>query len=1248
MPASNANPSSQTPSQDDYASEEAYQAREVERRKEREALMSRLNERQAMAVNLSAVSTLVLAGAGSGKTSVLTARIAKLVSMGVQSREILAVTFTNKASEEMKVRLRKLMDRRTVSDIWSGTFHSLCNKMLRENALAAGLPRSFAILDTDGQEAMCRGILKDLGLTKSAAKEKAKVAAQPDLVDALLSAPSSADPLAHLTDDDADEGENSFVTPAQCASYISSRKEALEPPRPPLREITLRSTANEQMEVVYSMYQERCAKSGLLDFQDLLTRTVELLEKDEDVRRRYQSRFSAILVDEFQDTNDIQYRWLQLIKGERAHVMAVGDDYQSIYAFRGANPKNMFRFLAEMATDRAAPEGRVIKLEQNYRSLPHILEAANAIIARNPNQMAKTLFTSQPDRGERMDLTQFANGVVEAASIARAIHALTRNRKVPPSEIAVLYRTNQQSRLIEQELNKLGVPLTVYGGFRFYERQEVKNLLAYLDLVMDMTRDLSFGRVANFPPRGIGERTIEELRQTAKIRGRSMMEMVGERSETMARNPASIGNAAAQKKQRQLEGFTNLILDLTDAAQEMPLHKLIELVIARSGLREHYTEEAGGSKAGQAEAEERIANLAELVSASRQFILDNPQLASMTGAEQLPEYMAHVTLMTSTSESDMSRKNTVSLMTVHSSKGLEFDHVYLTGLEESVFPHGRAIKEDEERGNGKSINDAMRDFGASDEDDEQPEGDAYAGLVDGESMQEERRLMYVAVTRARKTLTMSCAKERLINGEIKLFEPSRFIYEVPAARLATNGFPGLEDVSARTAPALTRAPHTPAAPIERPRIAGHVAVQGSLDEKVMTTDIKFAGAGSIRVVSKRRERGAVSEMPGETVIDVDRSHPILGNRHFLKNHEDDAERAAVIASYERDLERDLLAGGQMSRAIEELASRVAGGERIALRCWCAPRDCHADGLASRVAQRARSLMTDAASSTATLQAPAPGADAASGRVLAVIGTAGRDKDQPMTAQLWRSMVDDARRRVSQKPALTVVSGGAAWADHLAVRLFLDGAVPNLVLHLPAPLENGRFSGPQQSSASAANYYHSMFSRVAGIDSLAELQGLVRAAASGDPRIRITVEDAAPGYASMFARNRKVAEACNAVLAYTWGGEVADGGTSNTWKQCNAAKAAGDMTHVSLMSLVPQPLAATPAVAQRQTERDIERRAERRAPGSTPGATTSIASTAPSASTTSGYSVRASAPSDASKARLVNLMNGARRQSAPRP
>ena len=572
--------------EDDQAAAE-FAAREAERAKERAELLARLNTEQHEAVTMPHESALVLAAAGSGKTSVLTARIAQLVTQGnpsIPANSVMAVTFTNKASQEMQHRLRKLLDKRSVNELWVGTFHSLCNRILRENYEAAGLPKNFAILDTDGQEAIVRTILKDFGLTKASVKRARaqESVTSPDVPAAAAAALQAADPLADAGD--GEEAVDEFVTPGQCVKFINGRKEKQAQPKPSGQQITTLSTDVDQMETVYAEYQVRLEAQGLLDFQDLLTRGTALLKSNDEVRANYQDKFRAILVDEFQDTNDIQFEWLNLMKGKNCHVMAVGDDDQSIYAFRGADPKNMGRFLKRLTVTPKHPKGRLIRLEQNYRSLPHILAAANAIIDRNTNRLGKVLRTGKPDHGERIDMVTYANAMTEASAIATSIHRMVREEGVTPSEVAILYRTNQQSRLIEQELNKRGVPLTVYGGFRFYERQEVKHILSYLDLVCDMDRDLSFMRVANFPPRGIGERTLEELRQSAQVDRLSMMELVGKRAEKMEQDPKSIGNAAAQKKVRQLQTFTNLVLDLADEAIEKPLSQLIDSVIERAVL----------------------------------------------------------------------------------------------------------------------------------------------------------------------------------------------------------------------------------------------------------------------------------------------------------------------------------------------------------------------------------------------------------------------------------------------------------------------------------------------------------------------------------------------------------------------------------------------------------------------------------------------------------------------------------------
>ena len=764
----------------------------------RDSLLEKLNDRQAQAVGMEHGSVLVLAGAGSGKTSVLTARVAYLLADGIDPSQVMTVTFTNKASQEMRNRLNRILPRNEASDLWMGTFHSLCNRMLRESHKEAGLPKNFAILDTDGQEVMLKSLMRDAGLLPTKAeRDAAKAAAAiPDLLTVdPLSGMGGDQPQASAgaqsgppdAGDDDDEEDERRMKPSEVVSWINGKKERNIKPG----DIEALSPEDETRIQLYKSYQQTCSDQGLLDFSDLLHRCVELLEKDPMVRNRYRGKFKAILVDEFQDTNDVQYRWIQLLKSDRAFVMAVGDDDQSIYAFRGANPENMKRFVDEMTVTADHPEGRVIKLEQNYRSLPYILDAANAVIDKNSNRLGKSLWSGKPDQGERIQATEYENGYTEAQTVATRIHHLVRTEGVAPNEVAILYRTNTQSRLLEQELNKLSIPVTVYGGFRFYERQEVKNVLAYMDLVCSFERDISLSRVVNFPPRGIGERTIEDLRQESKENNVSMMEMIGQREAN-----GTVTGAVALRKQAQLVEFAGMMIGLSEIAQTSKLSQLVEAVIEQSGIRKFYEDGGGaakkkpkaGGKGGQAaksEEEERLGNISELVSAAAQFEQDNPHLT--TAAELLPEYLSFVQLMSSTSAADMDKKATVSLMTVHSSKGLEFDHVFITGMEEGIFPHARSIKEDEANGHGGNAADDAWVESMLDNDDLKASSDEFTGSgpddIDGPGIQEERRLMYVAMTRARKELQISHAKVRMLGKEEKETERSRFVLEIPKARI---------------------------------------------------------------------------------------------------------------------------------------------------------------------------------------------------------------------------------------------------------------------------------------------------------------------------------------------------------------------------------------------------------------------------------------------------------------------------------
>lgn len=689
-------------------------------------LIEKFNDRQREAVTMPLESCLVLAGAGSGKTAVLTARIGCVTErMNVLPERVLAVTFTNKAAEEMRKRLRRVVGDEAVSKMWIGTFHSLCNRILRQEHESAQLPRGFAILDTDGQERMIRQILRD----READRKK----------------------------DDSEER-------AKPAPYLKGINEAKEAQRKPYDIDEDMEGLPEGFVDVFVEYNQICRAQGLLDFNDLQTRTLELFEQSPEVLSAFKHKFQTIFVDEFQDTNEVQYQWLRHLTGPQTCVMAVGDDDQSIYGFRGAQPENMQRFLNEFA------RGRKIALEQNYRSLPFVLDAANAVIRNNRSRLGKNLFTEQADRAERISNVTCENEFEEAKFIAGQIKALLA-RGARPSEIAVLYRTNTQSRLFEHEMLKVSVPVTVYGGYRFYDRQEIRHLFAYLDLACNVTRDVSFARVVNFPPRGLGERTVEALRLQAKEAGQSMMEQVMINAQI---------NESPDKKQLALEDFADLICTMGEQAQRLSLKEFVETALHDSRLEDHYmdmcvsTKKKKKTKSAKEEEDEGALKLENLYAArdnaaqfEAEFIAvrekagDKAPAGGWKAAHILPDYLAEIALLTSTSEADMSKKNTVSLMTVHASKGLEFDHVFIAGLEENIFPHKRSL----------------------------PDPEAEPGCTDSlylqqlASLEEERRLMYVAITRAKKTLGLSRAARRKVNGTWESTIASRFVQEIPEARI---------------------------------------------------------------------------------------------------------------------------------------------------------------------------------------------------------------------------------------------------------------------------------------------------------------------------------------------------------------------------------------------------------------------------------------------------------------------------------
>ena len=668
-------------------------------------MIDKLNAPQREAVTLAAQHALVLAGAGSGKTRVLTTRMAWLIQTGqVSPQGLLAVTFTNKAAREMLARVSALLpiDPR---GLWIGTFHGLCNRMLRAHYRDAGLPQSFQILDTADQLAAIKRLLK-----------------------------------ANAVDDEK-------YPPRDVQRFINGAKEDGQRPG----DVEAFDSFRRRMIEIYTLYEAQCQREGVVDFPELLLRAYELLARNEPIRSHYQRRFRHVLVDEFQDTNTLQYKWLTLLAGGGAIMFAVGDDDQSIYAFRGANVGNMADF------ERDYAHGTVIRLEQNYRSFGHILDAANALISHNDGRLGKNLWTEQGE-GEQIRVVEQPTDLLEARWLVDEVRGLISDGR-ERSQIAVLYRSNAQSRVIEHGLFSAGVAYKVYGGLRFFERQEVKHALAYLRLMANANDDTSFMRVVNFPPRGIGARTLEQLGDQAKAFDTSL-------SGAVARVAGKGGSNLAQ--------FALMIQRLALETRDLPLPEMVEHVIAQSGLIEHYQQDREGA--------DRIENLNELVSAAAAFaseanvsglpagvvIVSDAQTTTLDstpaesglvepsaqfvgsgvgfgGLSPLTAFLSHASLEAGDNQAQAGQ-DAVQLMTVHAAKGLEFDAVFITGLEEGLFPHENSILE-------------------------------QSGL------EEERRLMYVAITRARERLYFSLAQSRMLHGQTRYAMRSRFLSEVPDAHL---------------------------------------------------------------------------------------------------------------------------------------------------------------------------------------------------------------------------------------------------------------------------------------------------------------------------------------------------------------------------------------------------------------------------------------------------------------------------------
>jgi DNA helicase II / ATP-dependent DNA helicase PcrA len=638
-----------------------------------------LNPQQRAAVTELSGNVLVLAGAGSGKTRVLTTRIAWLIHGGhASAAQILAVTFTNKAAREMVDRIGAMLPVNPRA-MWIGTFHGLCNRLLRTHYRDAQLPQNFLILDSADQLASIKRLLK------------------------------------------ASNVDEERCPPRELQMFINSAKESGRR----ARDLDADAGRDRLWTELYEAYDRQCQREGTVDFAELLLRSFELLSRNEPLRRHYQERFRHILVDEFQDTNVLQYRWLKLLAGPGAQVMAVGDDDQSIYRFRGAHVGNMADFEREFAVSR------VVKLEQNYRSSGHILEAANHLIRNNAQRLGKNLWTDSGE-GERAVLMEAGSDGLEAAWIVNEIRDL-QSGGTRASNVAILYRSNAQSRVLEHALFNAGLPYRVYGGLRFFERAEVKNALAYLRLIDRPQDDASLLRAVNFPPRGIGSRTLELLQDAARAAGGSLYGSIG---------------AVAGRGGASLAEFGKLVEAMRADAAGQTLPELVEAVVARSGIAAHYAREREG--------QERLENLQELVNAAAGFLAEQgfgpdtaaPQAGAGEGGDAispLSAFLSHASLEAGDNQAAQGQ-DALQLMTVHSAKGLEFDAVFITGLEEGLFPHENSLSE-------------------------------------GGGLEEERRLMYVAITRARKRLFLSFAQSRMLHGQTRYGIRSRFIDELPASSL---------------------------------------------------------------------------------------------------------------------------------------------------------------------------------------------------------------------------------------------------------------------------------------------------------------------------------------------------------------------------------------------------------------------------------------------------------------------------------
>ncbi len=630
-------------------------------------LLHGLNEAQLAAVTESEGPTMVIAGAGSGKTRVLTTRIAYLLERGIRPWEILSLTFTNKAAGEMKERISQMLGSEYVKDLWMGTFHSVFARLLRRNAEKLGYTSSFSIYDSDDQLAAIKRVMEALRIPRDQFNPNA-----------VRSRISSA--------------KNQMITPSEYADMS-------------------RDFFSEKVALIYPAYVTSLHEANAMDFDDLLTKTIELFLRNPDVMESYARRFKYVLVDEYQDTNRAQYTVVKQLSSHYKNLTVVGDDAQSIYAFRGADIKNILDF------ERDFPDTKLFRLEQNYRSTQSILSVADTLIKNNSGQISKTLFTKN-GKGELVHIVECSDDREEGAAVVRTIEDEIRKEKYSLNDFAVLYRTNAQSRALEDALRRQGIPYTIIGGVAFYKRKEIKDVLAYIRLLVNPADNESLFRVINYPARGIGEVTISKLNQFSKERGTRVLEIMAV--------PEFIPGVTGRTAQKMRE-FSELFVKYQKLRTELSPSELLRALIDETGILQDLKLE------NTLESLARYENVREFLSAITEYFQDSPEAT-------IEAFLEEISLMSDVDKNDPS-KNAVTLMTLHAAKGLEYPVVCITGLEEGLFPNP---------------NTSFDDF----------------------SIEEERRLMYVGITRAMKKCFIFYAKSRMKYGDISSAMPSRFLAEI--------------------------------------------------------------------------------------------------------------------------------------------------------------------------------------------------------------------------------------------------------------------------------------------------------------------------------------------------------------------------------------------------------------------------------------------------------------------------------------